>query len=116
MRTTASAASDEQGSVVVKTLNTAITAAMREFGDRHGCRPMQWYLSEANGLDRGDVIGFPGPSQGDPGDAVRVARQWATLLGLPEWVNEMPGYRSWLGLVGTTRVEIWCRATTAGGS
>ena len=48
---------------MAKALNEAITAAMNEFGDRHGCRPMQWYLPEVNGFDRGDVIGFPGPSE-----------------------------------------------------
>ena len=41
---------------------------------------------------------------------VRVAQAWATLLGLDERVNEMPGYRSWLGIVGSSRIEIWCRA------
>jgi hypothetical protein len=102
------------GSAVVKALNTAITAAMTELADRHGCQPMNWYLSEVNGFDRGDVIGFPGPSEGDPADGIRVAQQWATLLGLPEWANETPGYRSWVGLAGTSRIEIWCRTSTAG--
>ena len=102
------------GPVVVKALNAAITAAMKEFGDSLGCRPLNWYLSEVNGFDRGDVIGFPGPSVGDPADGVRVAQQWATLLGLAEWTTETPGYRSWLGLAGTSRVEIWCRTSTAG--
>ena len=103
------------GSAAVQAVNEAITAAMKEFGDRHGCRPMHWHLSEVNSFYRGDVIGFPGSSEGDPQDGVRVAQQWASLLGLDEWVNEMPGYRSWLGLVGTSRVEIWCRATTQRG-
>ena len=96
-------------------MNEAITAAMREFGtgtDAGRCTG----TGEVNSFYRGDVIGFPGSSEGDPQDGVRVAQQWATLLGLDEWVNEMPGYRSWLGLVGHHRVEIWCRATTAGGS
>ena len=102
------------GAAVVKALNAAITAAMKDFGDRHGCRPMHWYLSEVNGFDRGDVIGFPGPSEGDPADGVRVAQQWATLLGLSEWATETPGYRSWLGLVSSSRFEICCRTKTAG--
>src|SRR6478752_2166416 len=112
--TTTTSARKGVGAAVVKALNEAITAAMKEFGDRHGCRPMYWYLSEVNGFDRGDVIGFPGPSEGDPADGVRVAQQWAALLGLSEWATETPGYRSWLGLVGTSRVEIWCRTSTAG--
>ena len=102
------------GPAVVKALNAAITETMKDFGDRYGCRLLHWYLSEVNGFDRGDVIGFPGPSEGDPADGVRVAQQWATLLGLTEWATETPGYRSWLGLAGTSRVEIWCRTTTAG--
>ena len=112
-RTTPSAR-NSLGVAVVKALNAAITAAMKEFGDRHGCRPMNWYLSEVNGFDRGEVIGFPGPSEGDPADGIRVAQQWATLLGLAEWANETPGYRCWVGLAGTSRVEIWCRTTTTG--
>ena len=103
------------GSAAVQVLNEAITAAMREFGVRHGCGPMHWHLSEVNGFYRGEVIGFPGSSEGDLQDGVRVAQQWATLLGLDEWVNEMSGYRSWLGVVGTSRVEIWCRTTTRSG-
>jgi len=114
MTTTSSPARTGQGSAVVKVLNEAITAAMNGFGARHGCRPMHWYLPEVNGFDRGDVIGFPGPSEGDLADGVRVAQQWATLLGLTEWATETPGYRSWLGIAGTSRVEIWCRTTTAG--
>ena len=102
------------GAAVVKALNAAITAAMKEFGEGHGCGPMRWYLSEDNGFDRGDVVGFPGPDYGAAADGVRVAQQWATLLGLTERASEMPGYRSWLGLAGTSRVEIWCRAPTAG--
>ena len=47
------------GTAVVKALNEAITATMNEFGDRHGCGPLYWYLREVNGFDRGDVIGFP---------------------------------------------------------
>ena len=111
---TSASARNSLGAGVVKALNAAITAAMKDFGDRHGCRPLHWYLSEVNGFDRGDVIGFPGPSEGDPADGVRLAQQWATLLGLPEWATETPGYRSWVGLAGTSRVEIWCRTTTAG--
>ena len=103
------------GPAVVKALNAAITAAMKEVGDRHGCRPLRWYLSEVGGFDRGNVIGFPGPDYGDPAGGVWVAEQWATLLGLVEQANEGPRYRSWLGLVGTSRVEIWCRATTPSG-
>ena len=112
--TTGASARNSLGAVVVRTLNEAVTAAMNELGNSHGCRPMRWYLPEVNGFDRGDVIGFPGPDYGAAADGVRVAQQWATLLGLTERASEMPGYRSWLGLAGTSRVEIWCRAPTAG--
>ena len=108
--TTSSPARAGQGSVVVTALNEAITAAMNGFGDRHGCRPMHWYLPEVNGFDRGDVIGFPGPTKDDQADGVRVAQAWARLLDLAERADEMAGYRSWLGTVGGSRIEIWCKA------
>lgn len=80
MTTTSSPARSGRGSAVVIALNEAITAAMNEFGDRHGCRPMHWYLPEVNGFDRGDVIGFPGPTEQEPAAAVQLAQAWATLL------------------------------------
>ena len=111
MTTMSSPARTRHGSVVVvKVLNEAITAAMNGFGDRHGCRPMHWYLPEVNGFDRGDVMGFPGPAKDDRADGVRVAQAWACLLGLAERADEMAGYRSWLGTVGGSRIEIWCKA------
>jgi hypothetical protein len=96
---------------LVRTLNEAVTAAMNELGNRHGCRPMNWYLPEVNGFDRGDVIGFPGPDIDEPAHGVLVAERWATLLGLAEQANESGRYRSWVGVAGTSRIEIWCRAT-----
>ena len=110
MTTTSSPACTRNGLAVVTALNEAITAAMNGFGDRHGCRPMHWYLPEVNGFDRGDVIGFPGPTKDDRADGVRVAQAWAHLLDLAERADEMPGYRSWLGAVGSSRIEIWCKA------
>lgn len=97
------------GPAVVKALNTAITTAMEEFGEGHGCRPLHWYLSEVTGFDRGDVIGFPGPNERDRAGGVRTAQAWAALLGLTERAEESPGYRSWLGTAGTSRFEIWCK-------
>ena len=110
MTTTSSPARTRHGLAVVKVLNEAITTAMNGFGDRHGCRPMHWYLPEVNGFDRGDVIGFPGPARGDRAHGVRVAQAWAHLLDLAERADEMAGYRSWLGTVGSSRIEIWCKA------
>ena len=63
-RTTTTPEQNGVGSAAVQAVNEAITAAMQEFGDRHGCRPMQWYLSEVNGFYRGDVIGLPRPQRG----------------------------------------------------
>ena len=110
MTTTSSPARTRHGLAVVTALNEAITTAMNGFGDRHGCRPMHWYLPEVNGFDRGDVIGFPGPTKDDRADGVRVAQAWARLLGLAERADEMAGYRSWLGTVDGSRIEIWCKA------
>ena len=110
MTTTSSPARTGHGSVVVTAVNEAITAAMNGFGARHGCRPLHWYLPEVNGFDRGDVIGFPGPAKDERAHGVRVAQAWATLLGLAERADEMAGYRSWLGTVGGSRIEIWCKA------
>ena len=110
MTTTSSPARTRHGLAVVKVLNEAITTAMNGFGDRHGCRPMHWYLPEVNGFDRGDVIGFPGPTGDDRAAGVRVAQAWAHLLDLAERVDEMPCYCSWLGAVGSSRIEIWCKA------
>ena len=98
-------------SAVAKALNEAITEAMNEFGEQHGCRPLQWYLPEVNGFDRGDVIGFPGPVGQDPAAGLLVTEQWANLLGLVQLTDEVRGYRSWLGIAGSLRIEIWCRAT-----
>jgi len=109
MTTTSSPARTGQAPVVTA-LNEAITAAMNGFGDRHGCQPLHWYLPEVNGFDRGDVIGFPGPAKDERAHGVRVAQAWATLLGLAERADEMAGYRSWLGTVGSSRIEIWCKA------
>ena len=104
-------ASSGHGSAVVKALNEAITATMNEFGDRHGCRPLHWYLPEFHSLDRGDVIGFPGaPNDQDTLPGLRTAEAWARLLGLVERDDEVAGYRSWTGTAGTSRIEIWCRA------
>ena len=98
------------GTAVVKALNEAITATMNEFGDRHGCGPLYWYLREVNGFDRGDVIGFPGgPSDHEPVAGMRLSEAWAGLLGLVERDDEIPGYRSWTGTAGSSRIEIWCR-------
>ena len=110
MTTTSSPARTRHGLAVVKVLNEAITTAMNGFGERHGCRPMHWYLPEVNGFDRGDVIGFPGPTKNARADGVRVAQAWARLLDLAERADEMAGYRSWLGTVGSSRIEIWCKA------
>ena len=99
------------GSVLVKALNEAITATMNDFGGRHGCGPMHWYLREVNGFDRGDVIGFPGgPNDHDTAAGMQLAEAWAGLLGLVERDDEVAGYRSWTGTAGTSRIEIWCRA------
>jgi hypothetical protein len=115
--TTTSPVLKRHWSAVVRALNEAITAAMNEFGGRHGCRPMQWYLPEVNGFDRGDVIGFPGPVGQDPADGLLVTEQWPNLLGLVLLTDEVRGYRSWLGIAGSLRIEIWCRANiTAGAS
>ena len=114
--TTTTAARGGHGSAAVRSLNEAITAAMNEFGDRLGCRPMHWYLREVNGFDRGYVIGFPGPTDDDPADGLEVAQRWASLLGLAEQDDETPGYRSWLGTAGTSRIEIWCRAAAMAGA
>ena len=98
------------GTAVVKALNEAITATMNEFGGRHGCGPMHWYLREVNGFDRGDVIGFPGgPNDHDPVAGMRLSEAWAVLLGLVERDDEINGYRSWTGTAGSSRIEIWCR-------
>ena len=95
---------------MVQTLNDAITAAMNELGDRHGRRPLNWYLREVNGFDRGDVIGFPGgPNDHDPAAGMRLSEAWAGLLGLVERDDEINGYRSWTGTAGSSRIEIWCR-------
>ena len=110
MTTTSCPARTGHGPVVMTALNEAITAAMNGLGARHGCRPMHWYLPEVNGFDRGDVIGFPGPTQDDRADGVRVAQAWARLLDLGERADEMAGYRSWLGTVGSSSIEIWCKA------
>jgi hypothetical protein len=108
--TVARLALNGHGSVVVQALNEAITATMNEFGGRHGCAPLHWYLREVNGFDRGDVIGFPGgPSEQSPTVDVRVAEVWARVLGLAERDDEVAGYRSWTGTAGTSRIEIWCR-------
>lgn len=98
------------GPAVAEALNEALRVAMNEFGDRHGCRPMQWYLPEVNGFDRGGVIGFPGAPMYDTMAGAQVAEQWATVLGLAEQVDGLRGYRSWLGESGRIRIEIWCRA------
>ena len=110
MTTTSCPARTGHGPVVMTALNEAITAAMNGLGARHGCRPMHWYLPEVNGFDRGDVIGFPGPTKDDRAVGVRVAQAWARLLDLGERADEMAGYRSWLGTVGSSRIEIWCKA------
>ena len=101
---------DKRGSAVVQTLNDAITAAMNELGDRHGCRPLNWYLREIHGFDRGDVVGFP-KSDEEPADALRLVQQWATVLDLVEEPDGTTGYRTWLGTVAhRNRIEIWCKA------
>ena len=110
MTTTTSPVLQRHWSAVAKALNEAITTAMNEFGDGHGCRPMQWYLPEVNGFDRGDVIGFPGAVGPDPAGGLLVTEQWANLLGLVQLTDEVRGYRSWLGIAGSLRIEIWCRA------
>ncbi len=101
---------DERGATVVAVLNEAITAAMNEFGDRHGCRPLNWYLREVHGYDRGDVVGFPSPSV-EPADALRLVQRWADLLGMTEHPDGATGYRYWLGTAAhKSRIEIWCKA------
>ena len=108
--TVARLALNGHGSVLVKALNEAITATMNDFGGRHGCGPMHWYLREVNGFDRGDVIGFPGgPNDHEPAAGMRLSEAWAVLLGLVERDDEINGYRSWTGTPGSSRIEIWCR-------
>jgi hypothetical protein len=108
--TVARLALNGHGSVVVKALNEAITVTMNEFGDRHGCAPLHWYLREVNGFDRGDVVGFPGgPNDHEPAAGMRLSEAWTVLLGLVERDDEINGYRSWTGAAGSSRIEIWCR-------
>ena len=114
--TMTTAAQKGRESEVMKTVNAAITRAMNRFGSQHGCPPMQWYLPGVYGLDRGDVIGFPGPERTATKEGLLIVQRWADLLGLHERADEMPGYRSWLGLAGTCRIEIWTRTTTEPGA
>ena len=83
---------------LVAPLSAAIEGVMNRLGAGLGLSPLFWSLCRD-----GELGGFPGD------DGVELAQRWAAALGLGEPSDELGGFRSWRGVVGVYRVEIFVR-------
>lgn len=83
---------------LVAPLSAAVESAMNMVGAGLGLPPLFWSLRRD-----GELGGFPGD------DGVVIAQRWAAALGLGEPSDELGGFRSWRGVVGVYRVEIFVR-------
>lgn len=82
---------------LVERLSAAVEGAMNALGAGLGLPPLFWSLRRD-----GELGGFPGD------DGVDIAARWAAALDLDAPADEL-GFRSWRGVVGVYRVEIFVR-------
>ena len=90
-------------------LDAAVTTAMNTLGQRHGCGPLRWCLRDVDSGQHGVVSGFPSSIAYNEADGPGIVQRWASALGLPERADEVAGFRSWVGVVDSCLVEVWCR-------